>query len=158
MGRKRVELANPAGNSVWRRRIRNAFYVIAGAAVLWPYAFSFGAEGATFTLVNRTSYYLHAVINNQPSVYIPPGAVVNRNADGFANIVVDVRYSPGQGVKGSASKSFEIVYHRTSTSSEDIASTCNQQGNDCDSSTEASVTETADPVQWVVTQSDLKQN
>jgi hypothetical protein len=153
--KKGAEADNGGRSQLWRGRIRTVLCFLVGAAVLWPYAFSLGAEGATFTLVNRTPYFLHAVINNKPSIYIPPGGVVNYDANGTANIIVDVRYSPGQGVKGSVLRTFEIVFHTTTTSSGNTSSTCNEQGNDCDTSTESSVTVTADPVTWIVTQSDL---
>ena len=140
-----------------RHRLRTILSLITGVTVLWPYSFSVGAAGATFTLINRTPYFLHAVINNEASAYIAPGAVVNYDAGGMANIAVKVRYSPGQSAKGSTFRSFEIIYHTTGSSSGNTSSTCNQQSNSCDSSVESSVTVTPEPVTWSVTEADLAQ-
>jgi hypothetical protein len=158
MTQKRVVFGHGMMWTSWRNRIRTIMQIATGAAMLWPYAFSYSAQGATFTLVNKTPYFLHAVINNKPSVYIPPGCVVNYDANGLGNVIVEVRYSPGQAVNGSALRTFEIIYHTTGSSSQDIASACNEQGNACQSTTESSVTTSADPVKWVVTESDLVSN
>jgi hypothetical protein len=56
--------------------------------------------GATFTLVNNTSSYLHAVINTIPTVYLAPGGVVNDDAGGLGNVSVEVHYSPGPAGQG----------------------------------------------------------
>jgi hypothetical protein len=158
MTQNRGVSAHRTRRTLWRDRIRTIMQIAMGVAMLWPYAISYSAEGATFTLVNKTPYFLHAVINNIPSVYIPPGCVVNYDANGLGNVIVEVRYSPGQAVNGSTLRSFEIIYHTTGSGSQDIASTCNEQGNSCDSSTESSVTTSAEPVKWVVTESDLASN
>ncbi len=42
--------------------------------VLWPYMFSVASTGTTFTLSNRTRYYLHANVNNKRSSTLPPEA------------------------------------------------------------------------------------
>ena len=158
MSQNKAVIDDGAWWTLWRSWMRIALQIVLGVSILWPYTFSYSAQGTTFTLVNRTPYFLHAVINNKPSVYIPPGAVVNYDAGGLGNVVVEARYSPGQTVNGSAMRTFEIVYHTTGSGSQDISSTCTGQGNTCDSSTESSVTTSADPVKWVVTESDLISN
>ncbi len=136
-------------------RLRSALSLIVIIAFLWPYSFSVGATGATFTLVNRTGYYLHAVVNNKSSVYIAPGTVVTYDVSRFASIVAEVQYSPGQDVKGSAIRSFPIVVH--SSSSSKTSNDCSNSNN-CTSTTESSGTESADPVTWTVTEADLQPN
>jgi hypothetical protein len=138
-----------------RNRLRSALPPIVVIAVLLPYSFSVGATGATFTLVNRTGYYLHAVVNNKSSVYIAPGSVVTYDVSRFASIAAEVRYSPGQDVKGSAIRSFPIVVHSSSVSK--TSNDCNKSEN-CSSTTESSGTQSADPVTWTVTEEDLQPN
>jgi len=139
----------------WRRVFRMVCLLSLGCAVLYPYAVSIGASGATFTLVNRTPYYLHALINNLPSIYLPPGSVVNYDASGLGAVTVEVRYSPGQVVKGGASKSFVIEYQSTTSGKSSSDCSSSNSNSDCSSSTEASTTVTATPVRWEVTTDDL---
>lgn len=142
----------------WYTCTRVALCGVVVACFLWPYTFSFGAAGATFTLVNSTPYYLHVVVNNKTWVYVPPGGVVNHDAGEYANIFAEARYSPGQGARGRVARTFTLVYHTTTNYDERVASTCNSQGNDCDSSTEANVTVQVDPIVWTVTPSEFSPN
>lgn len=155
MTRYRRNQAGENDQKSWRGRSRRALQLLLSAIVLWPYSVSFSAPGATFTLINRTPFYLHALINNSPSIYIPPGGVVSYDAGNVGNVAVDVRYSPGQSRKGSARRTFEIIYTTTTTETGGTAATCTQEGNDCSSSTEASTSVSATPARWEVTQADL---
>ena len=137
----------------WPKNARAACLLVLGSSILWPYAVSIGAAGATFTLVNKTPYYLHAVINNIPLIYIPPGGVADYDAAGLGNVTVEVRTSPGQAVKGSATRSFEIIYH--TTYSQTTSNTCQNNSSDCSTSAEASGTTTAEPVRWELEPADL---
>jgi hypothetical protein len=137
---------------------RRALQIVLSAIVLWPYSISVSAPGATFTLINRTPFYLHALINNSPSIYIPPGGVITYDAGNLGNVAVDVRYSPGQAKRGSAYRTFEIIYTTTSTGTGSSTATCTEQQNDCQSSTEATTSVSATPVRWEVTQADLTAN
>jgi predicted porin len=120
--------------------------------VLWPYAVSFSDQGVAFTLSNRTTYYLHATVNNTSYVYIAPGGVVTYQSDTFSNVVVEVTYSPGQSVTGRASKTFEAVRQDTATRS----NTCTDNNSDCHSTT--SYSSSVSPLSWDVTASDLTSN
>jgi hypothetical protein len=141
-----------------RNLLRSILSLIVIIAVLWPYSFSVGATEATFTLVNKTTRYLHAIVNNKPSVYIAPGAVVTYDVSGYGSVVAEVRYSPGQGVKGTVLRSFSIVFH--SSSNAESSSNCNNSrgSSTCSSSTESEGTVSADPVIWEVTENDLELN
>jgi hypothetical protein len=77
--------------------------------MLWPYALSFGDGGASVTVTNRTEYYLHITVNNKSYLYVAPGGVVAENLEMFSDVVVDVFYSPGQGIVGSGSKTLQPV-------------------------------------------------
>ena len=112
----------------------------------------------TFTLVNRTPSCLHTVIKNRSHAYLPPGGTVDAEIRAYALAVVDVRYSPGQGVHGAASRVFESECHTTSTSTSETSTDCNQSSPDCgeSASTETSTTNTTcTPVIWTVVPADL---
>ncbi len=133
--------------------------------LLLPYAFSFGGSGASFTLVNGTPSYLHAVINNESIVYIPPGMTITRETNYSYQVSAEVTYSPGQGRSGSARRTFQATVHTysTGTTSESQTSDCSgSNGNTCSSestSTGASeTTTTVDPIVWVVTADTLSSN
>ena len=148
-----ARVAESDGVCLWWNRVRGGCVLFLCAIVIWPYAVSIGAAGATFTLVNKTPYYLHAVINNVPLIYIPPGGVADYDAAGLGNVTVEVRTSPGQRVNGSASRSFKIIYH--TTYSQSTSNTCQNNSSDCSNTAEASSTTTAEPVRWEVTASEL---
>lgn len=137
-----------------RNRLRVLMLGVLGILIIWPYAITIGAAGGTFTLVNNTRYYLHARINSMPSVYIAPGRGVDYNADGAGHVWVEVRYSPGQPVKGSITRTFEIVYH--TQCSQRTSQTCNQNSNTCSTTeAESECTVTPEAVLWKVTEEDF---
>lgn len=123
--------------------------VIATTAVLLPYAISFSSQGTAFALANRTKHYLHAIVNAESIVYLPPGRTVTVDVSGFSNVVAEVRYSPGQGMHGKISKEFEAT--RVTTTSERSSADCSNRQGTCSSSTDASSNETVNPITWVIT-------
>ncbi|MBI1805062.1 MAG: hypothetical protein HY033_08890 [Ignavibacteriae bacterium] len=131
-------------------RVRKLVTALTILVVLWPYTVSFGDEGVSFTLINRTSHYLHAVINGKSFVYIAPGGVVAYQLDAYANVTADVSYSPGQDIKGKTSKTFQAVV--VDSYSNDCSD--NGHGNTCGSTGSKSVS----PITWTVTPSDLSSN
>lgn len=125
---------------------------IAVVALLRPYLFSIAGTETTFTLYNKTKYFLHASINNESFVYIAPRGSVVMDVTAPTIVFARVRYSPGQAVKGSAER--EVNVGETVTSSGG-SNTCNDnQGNSCNS-TEPTVTSSATAGYWNVESSDL---
>ena len=152
---------NPANNPErWRP---NPWSIIVAIILLLPYAVSFGSDGATFTLVNATHYYLHVVVNGEGIAYIPPSYSLTRQSDDLYAVVVEVRLSPGQGKKGSAFRTFQTVVHTSETSSESSTQTndCSDGSNTntCDSNTgvnsERQTSVTVEPVTWIVNDDTL---
>ncbi len=128
-------------------------------ALLSPYGVSFGSTGASFTLVNRTGYFLHAVVNNESIVYIPPDVAITRETNAQYVVVVELTYSPGQDRTGKVIRTFQTVVHTASTSSHTASdsNTCSNSGNSCESTTSSTGTSstTIDPITWVVTADSL---
>ena len=127
--------------------------------LLLPYAVSYGSSGVSFTLVNRTQAFLHAVINNETIVYIPPGVAITRETSSAYDVAAEVTYSPGQGKTGKAFRTFQAVVHvtQTGTHSDRQASDCSGSPNTCESvsTSTAQTTTTIDPITWVVTADTL---
>jgi hypothetical protein len=125
----------------------------AAVAVLWPYTFSLAGSGTTFTLSNRTRHFLHARLNNESFVYIAPGGSAVLEVTAPTSVSANVRYSPGQDVKGRGERTVDIA--ATTTYSEGTT-TCNSssQGEDC-SNTGPSATTAATPGRWDVLPEDL---
>lgn len=137
-----------------RMRLRGCATLVAVIGVLWPYMFSIaGSVETTFSLTNRTRYYLHANVNNETFVYISPGGTIVVNVKAPASIYARVRYSPGQTVKGAGERTVDI---QSTTTSTEGSSTCTDSGEDntC-SSTEPTSTTTASPARWDVLPADL---
>ena len=161
LNRKPVQRFGRAAKT-YGHRIRKLVTITAILLVLWPYTASFGDEGVSFTLVNGTSRFLHAVINGKPFVYIAPGAVIVYQLGGYANVTASVSYSPGQNVKGRTTKTFQTVVETVNNYSSNHSHDCSgsQSGNTCSSSTEAAGTATTSvrPITWSVAPSDLSSN
>lgn len=135
--------------------------VLAVLAFLAPYEVSLSSTGASFTLVNRTAYFLHAVINNEPIVYIPPGAAITRETSSQYVVVAEVTYSPGQDRSAKVLRTFQTTVHTTQTGSysSNQSNDCSGSNgtNTCESATNATQTTntTIDPITWVVTDDTL---
>ncbi len=146
----RVNKLNGAG----RRFKRILMTLVAIISVLWPYMFSIASTETTFTLTNRTRYFLHAKINNETFVYIEPDGSVIAEVTAPTSVYATVRYSPGQAVKGSGERTVDI---QANSSSSGGSTTCseNDSGNDTCSSTEPTSSSSASPGRWDVSPSDL---
>ncbi len=127
--------------------------LIAVVGILWPYMFSIAGSETTFTLTNRTRYYLHAKLNNESFVYIAPGGSAILEVNAPTSVFAAVRYSPGQGVKGTGERTVDV--QATTTYSEG-SSTCSNtsEGSTCHS-TEPSSSTSATPGRWDVLPADL---
>jgi hypothetical protein len=124
--------------------------------LLLPYTVSFGGSGTNFTLINGTSRYLHAVINGQQYLYIAPSARVDYESGSLTGVTADVAYSPGQGIKGKATKSFAVSIQTVGGEASTCSSNNSGHANTCSSSTEASTTTTVGPISWTVLPADLR--
>lgn len=141
--------------SGWRR-------IAAGLAVflVLRHTMTFGSDEVTwtFTLVNRTPHYLHAVLNNRSLAYLPPGGSMAMDVAAYGVVVADVRYSPGQGIHASRSRVIESQC-RTVTSTTGTSSTdCNQSSPDCGETSSTGTTTsttTCTPITWSVVPADL---
>jgi hypothetical protein len=146
----------------WRRRVhdtgrRTARYVpypvtiLAALLVLLPYSASYGDTAGNFTLVNKTSHYLHVIIGSTSFAFVAPGRSVAQEVGAPSVVLVDVAYSPGQGITGSASRSFDLMLEVSDRNSTDCSST--NRGNSCSSTINSSVW--VEPGRWDVVPADL---
>ncbi len=144
-----------------RAWLSRPWIIMAVLAILSPYEVSLGSTGASFTLVNRTAYFLHAVINNEPIVYIPPGAAITRETNSLYVVVAEVTYSPGQDRAAKVLRTFQTTVHTTQSGSYSSNQSNDCSGSNgtstCESSTTATETTntTIDPITWVVTDDTL---
>ena len=92
-------------------------------AILLPYTVSLGDEEASMTVVNGTTHYIHVIMNNKPFLYIAPNRSARHVTDGPTNVIVEVFYSPGQGISGRATDTF-LIGHSTKESTCTGSSTC----------------------------------
>ncbi len=140
-----VSTGRKTGSSI--RRV--FFLLLAIVFILSPYMFSIANTDTTFTLRNRTHYYLHAIIDNQSYVYIAPGGSVTVNVTAPTSVDAQVRYSPGQTAKGEGERTIDVS--ETVTQSHG-AYTCFGDGYACSPNEPMT---TATPAQWDVVATDL---
>jgi hypothetical protein len=138
----------------WRGVRRAMMALVAVAGTLWPYMFSIANTGTTFTLTNRTRYYLHAKVNNESFVYIAPGGSATLEVTAPTSVFAIVHYSPGQGVKGTAERTVDITETVTSSGAASTCTSNSQEGSTCHT-TEPSTTSSASPGRWDVLPTDL---
>jgi hypothetical protein len=137
------------------RKVHRILMTLAAiVAVLWPYMFSVASTGTTFTLSNRTRYYLHAHVNNETFVYIAPGGSVIVEVTAPTSVNARVRYSPGQAVKGAGERTVDINETVTTSQGGSTCTSNDQGGSDC-STTEPSTSASATPGRWDVLPTDL---
>jgi hypothetical protein len=120
--------------------------------------FGSGEVTWTFTLVNRTPHYLHAVLNNRSLAYLPPGGSMAMDVAAYGVVVADVRYSPGQGIHASTSRVIESQCRTVTSTTGSTSTDCNQTSPDCGESSSTSnttSTTTCTPVTWSVFPVDL---
>jgi hypothetical protein len=125
--------------------------ILASLLILLPYSASYGDAGGNFTLVNRTSHYLHVIIGSRSYAFVAPGRSVAQEVGAPSVVLVDVVYSPGQGIAGSASRSFEIDLRTSASNSTDCSRT--SRSSNCNSTINAS--EWVEPGRWEVAPADL---
>jgi hypothetical protein len=104
MGRHR----SPERTRVSRGRLRTTL----GAIVLLcaGFAIAIGDETANLTVMNHTPNVLTIVIANRTWKAVAAGSGVTYAASDTGAIQVRVAYAPGQGLEGSAQRSFLLVH------------------------------------------------
>lgn len=80
---------------------------------------------STLTVVNKTNHYLHVIVDNEPYLYVSPEKSITHTTEAKPTLMVNVFYSPGQGITGSAVDTIEVYYREASTSC-----SCNEEGTD----------------------------
>ena len=139
-----------------RRHSQRTFMALAAVLfVLWPYMFSIAGADTTFTLTNRTRYYLHAKLNNESFVYIAPGGSAILEVTAPTSVFATVRYSPGQAIKGTAERTVDINATTTTTPATTTCSSNDQGGSDCTNTNEPTTSTSATPGRWDVLATDL---
>ena len=108
MGR-RNRLGPPEGMraNAASRRFRRATLMLAllSASV----AVAIGGEPASLSVANQTPHVLHVVVAEKTFPSVAPGARATYVASGPATVAVTASYAPGQGVEGTAQRSFHLT-------------------------------------------------
>lgn len=77
--------------------------------LILPLAVSLGGDKAKLTVTNGTDHYLHVIADGESSLYVSPGRGTTFQSDGPTDFVVNVFYSPGQGISGHATRTIRVV-------------------------------------------------
>lgn len=138
----------PRGSDGGRRRLPVLKVALRAATVVLLLAFfvdvSSGGDVGRLTVVNDTEYYVHVIVDGDPFLYVPPGAGAVFEKEGYSRVVAKVFYSPGQGVSGSAERTFTVSPY-------DPASTgCEWNNMEC-----TSTPPSGGPLSWEVTADTL---
>jgi hypothetical protein len=78
--------------------------------------------------VNRTGHVVRVVISDRTYPAVAPGTQVRYQRSGPATIPASVSYLAGQGVAGSATRSFQFVGGSTTTSTTTVYFACSSGG------------------------------
>jgi hypothetical protein len=79
------------------------------------FAIAIGDETATLTVKNLTPHIVTIVVADKTFPAVASGAAVTYTATAPDTVGVDVSYAPGQGVSGSAQRTFQLLYFRGAT-------------------------------------------
>lgn len=72
---------------------------------------SFSDEETRLTVVNKTSYYLHVIIDGISFLYVEPERSVTKSSEPKPSMEVVAFYSPGQGISGSIAENINVPYN-----------------------------------------------
>ena len=70
---------------------------------------------SNLTVVNKTEHYLHVVVDGAPYLYVSPDKSIRHTTKAKPTMFVEVFYSPGQGMSGSARDTIDVYYRSAST-------------------------------------------
>ena len=112
-----------------------------------PVRISSDTPGA-LTLINGTEYFVHAIVDGQPHLYLAPGSGTTIGCDGvYASVTIF--YAPAQGVDGEVTASVQVRrYTKTGVS-------CGLDSEN-DFACEDRVTDVPLNITWEVTEDDLE--
>lgn len=140
---------------------RKILWLIAITCFASSYVISFDENSVSITIVNRTRYYLHILIDKDPHLYVAPGGSVHSETR-MQSAFVEVLYSPGQGISGRAEKELTSTTTTSTNYSSDRGHTCasSSSGNSCQSMTSSegsvSYSYTRSPMTWTVVPADFE--
>ena len=69
-----------------------------------------GSDKSKLTVINKTDYYLHFIIDGTEYLYIPPERSITHEMDIKPIAIVKAFYAPGQGVKGMVIDTVSLPY------------------------------------------------
>jgi len=136
------------------RAIQQIIRVIVIVCFASSYVVSYEDDEVTVTITNRTSRYLHVLINNAAFLYVAPGGHALTETP-FSTAYVEVFYSPGQGVSGRGFRELTSVTHYTSSGGRTCSSSNNDGGCQYEDAISAESSHTRSPMSWSVTPSDI---
>ena len=70
---------------------------------------------SSLTVVNKTEYYLHVIVDETPYLYVSPNKSITHTTGVKQSMIVDVLYSPGQAISGSARDTIDVYYQPASS-------------------------------------------
>ena len=113
------------------------------------FAVAIGEDTARLTVTNRTAHVVTILIADKTYPAVAAGAAITYTAGDSATVAVDVSYAPGQGIEGSARRSFRLEHAHPSTGNGGYAYfACGFNGG-------ITSPATFDPVLWTVTEDTL---
>ena len=71
---------------------------------------SLADENSNLTVVNKTTRYIHVIVDGEPYLYVAPERAVIHQAPATATMLVTAFYSPGQGLTGSLIDTIDVPY------------------------------------------------
>jgi hypothetical protein len=92
------------------------------------FAVAIGDDTASLTITNGTSHVVEVVIADRTFAAVVPGAHVTYQHSAPATVAAKVSYLAGQGVQGSAARTFQFVGGSTTTSTTTVFFACSTGG------------------------------
>jgi hypothetical protein len=93
------------------------------------FAVAIGGEQPSLTVTNLTSHVVTVVVADKTFPSVAPGAEAKYQSSGPANVNATVSYAPGQGVEGSARRSFQLnAYAPTNAPGTTVYWSCTTSG------------------------------
>jgi hypothetical protein len=74
-----------------------------------------GEDDSQLTVANLTGHFVHIFIEGQDFLYVAPDRSVTYAASARPDMLVEVVYSPGQGVRGSLVDTVPVPYRGSTT-------------------------------------------
>lgn len=115
-------LSAPEGTRAERpaRRTMRSRTIVATALLAAFFSLGGGGETANLTVANLTPHTVRVVVADRTFPGVAPGERATFESSGSVTVSVKVSYTPGQGVEGSAERSFALSpYHAVIASSPD---------------------------------------